>query len=348
MSALALLVCLLLATNAGDARAAAKRDCSRQFGSFAVGNWPPPCWRPYGPKSPFNSAIPAAPRLAPESKAIVEYMLARDWSFPDDHRGNFAIGAYGSRPVYWAQRSDPVVRVICKGGGTCRRGMRLHMPNGAQPQNESDGHMTVVDQAARREYDFWRASPPEHGEIATSAASSIPIGAGIGMGIGGYGEASYLGLLGGLIRARELKAGNVNHALAMTVQCVQPNDVWPAPAWGRGDSVCADRGAGPHLGSLVQLTMSDREIAATHAPAWQRAIMKAMAHYGIYVVDTNGPSNTELSLIQEDDLSFTSFGHGAEMSGFVNSLSGTDTVRGVPIDVSRLRVIAPCVPRRTC
>jgi hypothetical protein len=31
--------------------------------------------------------------------------------------------------------------------------------------------------------------------------------------------------------------------------------------------------------------MSDGEIAARHAPRWQRAIMTAMAHYGLYVVD---------------------------------------------------------------
>jgi hypothetical protein len=337
----------LLALTTGFAATARSADCSREFGSFGVGKWPGACWRPYGPSSPFNRPIPAAPRLAPESKAIVDYMASNQWSFPGDH-GRFALNPGGSRPVFWSNSSDPLVTVICRHfRSSCRTGMRLHIPAGAEPQGESDGHMTVVDQSLHREFDFWQASPPQHSQIVTSAASSIPIGPASGTGLGGAGEAAYLGLMGGLIRAPELAAGNINHALVMAVQCVQPRDVWPAPATGRGDLLCG-AGAGPHLGSLIQLAMSDGEIAASHAPAWQRAIMRAMSHYGIYVVDTNGPGNTELSLLKEDDESFTSFGYPGQMSTFVRSLSPAERLAGVPIDVSKLRVIAPCVPRGSC
>ena len=55
--------------------------------------------------------------------------------------------------------------------------------------------------------------------------------------------------------------------------------VWPAPARGHGDSVCA-HGPGPHFGNLLQLNMSDTAIAATHAPPWQQAIMKALSETG--------------------------------------------------------------------
>ena len=138
-----------------------------------------------------------------------------------------------------------------------------------------------------------------------------------------------------------------------SVHCVQLHDVWPAPARGHGDSVCA-HGPGPHFGNLLQLNMSDTAIAATHAPPWQQAIMKAMAHYGMYVEDTNGPGNLEMSLIKEDDRSFTSFGYPGEMRRFIQSASGAHSaagavsIAGVPIDLSTLRVIDPCVPRRTC
>jgi len=208
--------------------------------------------------------------------------------------------------------------------------------------------MTVVDQASGSEYDFWQASMPEHGVMTVSAGSRIPIGAGTGTGLGGGAEAAGLGLLGGLIRAPELVAGRIEHALAITVQCVQSHDVWPSPPRGRGDSVCAGGRTGPHFASLIQLNMSDPEIAATGAPSWQRAIMEAMAHYGMYVVDTNGSSNREMSLINEDDQSFTSFGYPGEMSSFVKSAGGTDKLVGIPIDVSKLRVIAPCVPQGSC
>jgi hypothetical protein len=338
------------ATMAGNARlgsAARNLGCWQQFGSFSTGHWPPSCWRPYGSRSPFNTPIPANARLASDSPAISNYIRSHHWSFESDGSGRFVIDAGGSRPVYWSQKSDPLVTVICQ--EYCRqRRVRLHIPKGAQPQHQSDGHMTVVNQAAGLEYDFWQASTPEHGKMTASAESRIPIGAGSGTGLGGGAEAADLGLLGGLIRAPELAAGRIEHALATTAECVQSRDVWPSPAGGHGDSVCANGGAGPHFASLLQLDMSDREIAATHAPRWQRAIMKAMAHYGIYVVDTNGPGEREMSLLTEEDQSFTSFGYPGEMARFVKSISGSNQVAGVPIDVSKLRVIAPCVVRRTC
>jgi hypothetical protein len=325
-----------------------KRDCAHQFGSFSVGHWPPACWRAYGTRSPFNTPIPSNPRLAADSTAIVDYMRSHRWSFEGDEAGNFIVDGGGNRPVYWSQKSDPLVRVTCRGSYPCRHGMQLRIPSGAQPQRGSDAHMTVVDQAKGLEHDFWQASKPEHGELTVSAAKSIPIGAGSGTGLGGGAEAAQLGLLGGLIRARELAAGKIEHALTTTVECVQYRDVWPSPAGGHGDTVCAKSGTGPHFASLVQLDMSDAQIAATRAPRWQQAIMKAMAHYGIYVVDTNGPGERDMSLLTEDDKSFTSFGYPAELGSFVKRTGGGTRIVGVPIDVSRLRVIAPCVARHTC
>jgi hypothetical protein len=324
---------------------AAKRDCSQLFGSFAVGNWPPACWRPYGSSSPFNVPIPSHPRISPESNAIVAYAVSHHWAFNADRHGRFSIDTSGSRPVYWSGRSDPLVSVNCRGGGfSCQRGMRVHIPAGARPEAQSDAHMTVIDQAAGSEFDFWRASTPEHGAMTVSAGSGIPIGAGRGTGLGGAAEAANLGLAGGLVRGPELAAGAINHALAITAECVQREDVWPAR--GHGDAKCS--GTGPHFSSLLQLNMSEAEIAATHAPRWERAVMKAMARYGMYVVDTNSPGDPVLSVIMEDDLSFTSFGRPGEMSSFVHSAGGGGSVAGVPIDISKLRVIAPCVPRRRC
>jgi hypothetical protein len=345
-----LVIGLAAAAVGGGAHApasAAAGGCSAQFGSFSAGRWPPACWRPYGSSSPFNRRIPGAPRLAPESSAIVAYMRSQRWSFPSED-GRFSLPAQGSRPVFWSGSGDPVVTVICRRQHfTCRR-MRLHMPSGARPQDGSDGHMAIIDQALGREFDLWQAGSPEHGQILAAAASSIPIGPESGTGLGGQAEAAYLGLVGGLIRAPELAAGSINHALSMAVACVQWRDVWPAPSSGRGDAVCGRHDAGPHLGSLLQLNMSDAEIGASGAPVWQQGLMRAMAHYGIYVVDTNGAGNDELSLIKEDDLSFTSFGYEGQMSAFSHSQSGREHLLGVPVDVSRFRVVAPCVPHGTC
>jgi hypothetical protein len=322
--------------------------CLPEFGSFGIGNWPPYCWHPYGPRSPFNFRIPANPRLSTQSTTIVDYIRGHHWLFDNDGSGNFVIGSDGSRPVYWSHSSDPLVKVICVGEHSCQPDMLLRIPKGAQPGSGSDAHMTVVDQTKGLEYDFWQASTPEHGQMTVSAGNSIPIGSGTGTGLGGYADASYLGLLGGMIRAPELVAGKIEHALTTTVQCARYRDVWPAPATGHSDRVCPYAGPGPHFANLLQLNMSDAAIAATGAPFWQQAVMKAMAHYGIYVTDTNGPNNTTMSLFKEGDQSFTSFGYAGKLRSFVKWAGGTTRVVGVPIPVSKLRVIAPCVPKGTC
>ena len=336
-----------LSAVSGLVATATKSACTPEFGSFSTGHWPPACWRPYGPSSPFNMPIPGNPTLAPESATIVKYFKRRHWAFQNEG-GKFVIHAHGSRPVYWAQSSDPLIKVNCSGGYPCQPGTKLRIPAGAQPEDEWDEHMTVVEQAEGLEYDFWRTSKPEKGELTTSSEGSIPIGANSGTGLGGVAEAADLGLLGGLIRAPELEAGKIEHALALVVPCVRSSDVYPSPSSGGGDTLCGRGTAGPHFGNLIQLDMSEAEIAATGAPSWQQTIMKALAKYGAYVVDTSGRREHEMDLVKEDDQSFTSFGYAGEMSSYVQSHGGTDQLVGVPIEVSKLRVINPCVPQGTC
>jgi hypothetical protein len=333
---------------APTATAAGSHPCPQLLGSFSVGRWPPACWRPYGSRSPFNTRIPAHPRLAPDSGAIVAYIHAHGWAFEHGDSGAFAWDAGGTRPVYWSRSSDPIVTVTCSEDPACKGGVRLHFPVGARPQGESDGHLVVVDQSTGLEWDFYQASTPHNGRMHATAGNAIPVGAAKGTGLGGDAEAAHLGLLAGLIRAPELAAGKIEHALALVVPCEQSNDVWPAPANGHGDSECAGGTAGPHFGSLLQLDMSDHEIAAKHPPRWQRAIMTAMAHYGIYVVDSGGSSHNEMSLESEEDQSFTSFGYPGQMERFIHSAGGGNELDGVPIDLSKLRVIASCVPRHRC
>ena len=336
---------------ASEAQAtAAAGSCTPEFGSFGTGKWPPACWHPYGPESPFNFQIPANPRLSPESVAIVKYIRGHGWTFEGNAEKDFTWDDGGSRPVYWPTSTDPLIKVKCReNGNPCLKGMEARIPAAARPQEESDGHMTVVEQTTGREYDFWQATKPEKGEMFISGGNWIPIGNNSGTGLGGFGEAAYLGLLGGIVRAQELSAGKIEHALVTTVKCVQQHDVWPAPESKIGDAICPLEKPGPHFGTLLQLSMTDAEIAASGAPSWQQTIMKAMARYGVYVVDTGGRREKQMRLLTEDDVSFTSFGYAGKMAEFVKSQGGTNgELVGVPINLSKLRVIDPCVPRKTC
>jgi hypothetical protein len=107
---------------------------------------------------------------------------------------------------------------------------------------------------------------------------------------------------------------------------------------------------------LFQLNMTPAEIAATGAPAWERAIMTAMARYGMYVNDTNGSGGGQtLELEKMSDISYTSLGQPAMLGNLLKRLGGTYwgpgnywSVWGTPIPVSKLRVIDPCVDQGTC
>jgi len=360
------LVLMLLPLTAASASASTSvPPCPQLFGSFTGQAPPPGCWRPYGPGSPFNKPIPSGARVAPDSGAIVGQMLSDEVGFAGGKQ-SFQLQSQGSRPVYWSQPSDPLVTIRCTylwGPNTCQGangevidGLRIQIPAGAEPEQQSDGHLTVIDQADNSEYDFERASWSGPNELTVASGSEIPISGDGGTGLGGNADAGDFGLLAGIIRPSELKAGAINHALAISVPCTQ-GYVWPSHGpWGLA---CSDIGRSAygalHMGSLLQLRMSDRQIAATGARAWQQAIMRAMARYGLYVNDTNGGTdNQTLELESESDESFTSLGDAPQMQDLLRSFGGQTWsngaigVDGVPINVDRLRVVAPCVQHGRC
>ena len=99
--------------------------------------------------------------------------------------------------------------------------------------------------------------------------------------------------------------------------------------------------------------MTDAQIATSGAPAWEKTIMTAMAHYGMYVNDTDGIGNIELEA--ESDISYTSLGGQPLMSNFISQQGGwyysplNRWIMGGPgIPVSKLRVVDPCWAQSLC
>jgi len=363
IAALALLLLALAASTASASTSVA--PCPQQFGSFTAQTPPPGCWRPYGSSSPFNKPIPAGAPVASDSGVIMRQMTSSNVGFAGGKQG-FQLDSQGSRPIYWAQPSDPMVTIHCTylwGPRTCQGangvvvdGLQIHIPAGAQPEQASDGHLTVIDQAAGAEYDFEHASWTSPTELTVASGSEIPISGNAGTGLGGNADAGDFGLLGGVIRASELKAGVINHALAISVPCTQ-GYVWPSEGpWGLAcGSIGRSSSGALHMGSLLQLNMSARQIAATGAPAWEQTIMRAMAQYGLYVNDTNGGGDDQtLELETQDDVSFTSFGASPQLANYLSSLggrlwsNGAVGLGGLPINTAKLRVIAPCIAQGTC
>ena len=324
------------------------------FGSFAPGRWPDGCWRPYGAASPFNQPLPDAPRVAPDSAQVVARLLSYG---PMDHlvAGNADTVDDYSHPTYYSQASDPLFTLHCyeSSWGRCAiEGMQIRVPDAARAAAGGDAHLTVVDQAGGWEYDLYkvRSKPAGGGVLEFRWGGRTRID---GDGLGSAATAANFGNLAGIIRAPELAAGHIDHALFMVAYCDAGRFVYPAGKSGRS---CAALGLptadAPPMGVRLQLAMSASQIDALAVPAWKKTILRAMARYGLIMGDTGGGA---WGIQAESGSTYTSFGTPDALVDFARASGwtpyGGDYVADLRsgVDWARyLRVIDPCVSQRTC
>ena len=339
-------------SSAADAARAPAATCGPTRGPFRPGRWPGGCWRPYARASPFNQPLPARPRLAADSGAIVERLLGLGGP------QHLQIGTAGTpddfaHPVAFSRSRDPRYRLRCRGRyGTCPLdGHTIRVPVRARPAAGDDAHLAVVDQRRGVEYDLWdvTSKPRRGGTLRFTYGGRTAFG---GKGLRAGATAAGFGLLAGAIRAGELERGRIRHALFMTVLCDAGRAVYPADDVGRPCSAIGRPDAGaPPMGTRFQLAMSRREIAALRAPRWTKAILGAMARYGMFVGDTGGSS---WGLQLESGATYTSYGRPDPLVAFARR-AGLPRHEGRwvlalrdAVPWGRLRVIDPCVTARRC
>jgi Concanavalin A-like lectin/glucanases superfamily len=319
------------------------------LGTFRVGLWPSACWRPYADSSPFNRRLPASPRVVANSSDIVRRILGMgpiaDMTVAPDTPSDWY------HPTYYARPTDPLYTVRCVRYSCEIDGMQVRIPAQARPAGGGDAHMTVVDQATGWEWDFWqvRDKPAGGGTLTISAGGRTAIA---GDGLGSDANAGQWGLLGGVIRAQEMEAGRIDHALFMMVGCTRRAYVYPAQGLA---ATCADQINAPATGQHLQLAMTDTQIDVLAVPAWKKTILRALARYGGFVGDTGG--NEAFALQFESGSTYTSFGFQDRMIAFAQrQTSGVSYYNGKwyfdlagGVDWARyLRVLDPCVARGGC
>ncbi|MDQ3890559.1 MAG: LamG domain-containing protein [Actinomycetota bacterium] len=323
------------------------------FGSFRAGTWPDGCWRPYSDTSPFNRQVPDAPQLMANSSQIVQRMLsfgraqslvAGEADTDDDYW----------HPTYYSQPSDPLFRLHCyKPWGTCRiEGHEIRIPDAARAAGGGDAHMTVVDQETGWEYDMYdvRSKPAGGGVLELGWGGRTRID---GDGLDSAATAAGYGNLAGIVRAAELAAGHIDHALFLVVKCTSGRVVYPAGGTGRTcDEIGQSTTDAPPMGARFQLAMTPEQIDGLSVPQWKKTILRAMATYGMYVGDTGGGS---WGIQMESGSTFTSFGVQDPLVAFAQANGWTPyNGRWVGnlsdgVDWSRyLRVVDPCVTAWTC
>jgi len=321
--------------------------------TFAAGAGPPACWRPYADDSPFNRRISASPELSPRS---ADYVAQLTRIGPPDAIATGTAGTVNdwAHPTYYSLPTDPLYTLDCtESWGTCAiEGMRVRVPPQAQPAGAGDAHLTIVDTATGWEYDLWGASPlpAPGGTIRAKWGGRTRID---GDGLGSDATAARYGNLAGMIRAPELAAGRIDHALFMTYPCGAPTaPVYPASKGGAMCDATTGVNAFP-MGTRFQLDMTDAEIDALGFARWKTAILKAMANYGMYFGDTGGKS---WAVMAESSSTYTAFGLQdpllaiARAAGYRQGSDGIawmDLASGVDWR-SRLRALAPCSARGTC
>jgi hypothetical protein len=344
---------LLVKAGSGDGADRAPASTSCTFGEFSPTTMPGACWRPFADTSPFNHGVSGSSPLAPNSQSIVNRVTG--FGGPD----NIAPGPEHdwSHPIYYSRPSDPLFTVHCtESWGTCAvEGAQIRIPDAAAAADGGDAHMAVVDQANGWEYDFWRVEnkPSGGGTLTVSWGGKTRIGTEDSDGLGSDATVSRFALLAGVVRPAELEAGQISHALFMTVKCSNGTWVWPARSG--GGTPCSSLGlsnaGAPAIGQHFMLAMSDAEIDGLSLPAWQKTILRAMADYGMFVGDTGG---ADWGIQFESSASYTSFGRP---DPWVRLSKRWDLPRysGKPVfelpdavDWSKLRVVDPCVAQGSC
>jgi hypothetical protein len=320
---------------------------------------PPACWRPYADTSPLNTAIPANPTLASNSAQIVATMTG--WGAPESlsSAGTADTSHDWWHPTYYSSSSDPLFSLRCLEycnsdfpTGT-DSAIRIPMDPRSRPAAGNclytggvitvgnDCHMTVVTPDGYQ-YSTWKtyvdvlnhriyANEIRRGRID---GNGCPEGGANNLGCGN---------LAGIIRAPEMEAGQINHALFMGVKCVT-KQYYASPASGPWGTPCADQTNAPANGQHFQL---DPSYDISGFPAWERTILRALQTYGAYVGDTGA---APWGFSPESGSTYTSFGQLDAWVTFAQSLCCTDGVSlsGVRynfnfdgVDWSRLRVIDP-------
>ena len=287
------------------------------WGNFGVDNWPSANWRPYADSSPFNRRIPAGTKPLAGSPAMIGEALRYG---PPSHlsAGVSRTPDDWGHPTYYATTSDPIytLRTTAPYGRNKLNGMRIRVPAGAEAAGGGDAHMTIV-QPDGWEYDLWQVhdKPPGGGTLSFSWGGRLRVD---GSGLRSGGTASRFGNIAGMIRAQELRAGRINHALFIVLRCTGDGTaygtgtrrrehgdsayVYPAVA---GGAECPRGTPAPPMGARLRLAMSSRQIDALGLPTWKSAILKALARYGGYVGDTGGDG---INFAFESSTMYTSLG----------------------------------------
>lgn len=266
---------------------------------------PPACARFFGPNSVWNKPLAANAPLDPNSGAVTGELLnevADSFSTPPHPTINTT--AYSS-PIYTVSRDEPRTRVAIDlppgySPQLEERFASVPVPPGARPAAGDDSHMVVWQPSTDTLWEFWRMRFEGGSWRAGWGGRLDHVSRGPGHWVTPVANlgatATSLPLAGGMITAEELRAGRIDHALAVAVPNVRKG-AHALPAQ-RSDGVSTSPNAVPE-GARFRLD-PNLDVNALGLPPTTRAMALAAQRYGIIVRD----QSSVVSFFAEDRVPF--------------------------------------------
>jgi hypothetical protein len=258
---------------------------------------PPPAevWRPFSDDSPWNTPIPEDAAVRPDSDALMA-----DMANSAEPREMLVSITPWSIPVYEVDSSTPLVDVYAR---ISNEGLdvtfRWPVPPEAMPAPASDAHLTLVDRAAGRAYDFWQGSPRPDGAWDCSVCATVDLeGTGVrrpknepGPWYVSHGSrACGFPLIAGLVTVEEIEAGRIDHALVFAYPALRQRWFTSPASTGHPPNGIISEDSGIPCGGRIQLDPRIDVDALDLSPA-ARTIARALQEYGAYVGDFSGTIN---------------------------------------------------------
>ncbi|MGH2870789.1 MAG: hypothetical protein ACRDNK_24870 [Solirubrobacteraceae bacterium] len=290
--------------------------------------------RPFAANSAWNAPVPAGTPLSPNSGKYVSELGTQL-----RQAGAWINATQFSVPVYTVGPDTPRVPVtLDTSGGSADRlasdfRAGVPIPSGARAAAGTDAHLVIWQPSHNTLWEFWQARLVNGSWHARWGGKMPDVAQSPGYFTnptdwGGTGTS--LSLLGGLMRINELKAGHIDHALALSIPHAQAGHfVYPAQ---RSD------GNDPNSGQIPEGTRFRLDpklnIAAMKLPSMTKMIAIAAQRYGIIVRDQAG----SVAFYAEDPTPTKTDPYGGP-HGLFDGLSAAALLRVFPW--SHLQVVSP-------
>ncbi len=256
---------------------------------------PARAWRPFSPDSPWNQKIPQNPEIDPRSQELVEDLAGSSrWPFLGINIKGYSI------PVYYVDSArTPTCLVKCRDAVGEGFDKPVPIPDGARPDPQSDRHLCIVDRKRGIEWGMWDARRNPDGSWVCGVGATADLkGPGVRpphgraprwqLSVGA--RASGFPLIAGLITVEEMRAGAVEHALALAYPHCRSRYFVPPASTAQGTTAEARPDRGIPMGGRLQLDPSIDVNRLRLSPSG-RAIARALQVYGAYVCDYSGAIN---------------------------------------------------------